>query len=49
MITGKIQNENRLENQSGSHVILENYPTLMLTCIAHVVLALSSLLWLVFV
>jgi hypothetical protein len=49
MIIVEIQNENQLENQADFHVIHENYPTLMLTCIVHVVLALSSLLWLSFV
>ncbi len=49
MITGGIQNENPFEDQGGFHVIPENCPTLVLTCIAHVVLALSSLLWLAFV
>jgi len=44
MIIGWIQNENQLENQGGSHAILENFPTLVLICIAHVILTFSSLL-----
>jgi hypothetical protein len=49
MMTGKIQNENQLENQGSSHAILENCPTLGLIYIVHVILTFSSLLWLVFV